>query len=311
MAEPTAQREDADERPWGGSWTEVKLNVLRSYLSPYLTALKNQRQYFRLEYIDAFAGAGYRRLPGSLSPDLFTPSSEEVAAFRDGSARIALSLDSGFDAYTFIEKSKRNVAQLEKLAASFRERDVRILQGEANQRLQELASLDWRKRRAVVFVDPFGMQLEWPTLEALAQTKAVDVWILVPIGIALNRLLARRLSDIPPGWARRLDRFFGTRDWRTGLYESTEVLKVRKGEIPMFPEERSRDQEREKVVNFDDIARYYLARLRKVFPHVAQHYKSLRNSTGQPIYMLCFAAANPNPKAGGLALRIANHLLKS
>lgn len=283
--------------------------MLRNYLSAYLTALKNQRRYLRLGYIDAFAGAGYRKPKGTQDPGLFALSAEDASAYRAGSARIALSLDPGFDAYVFIEKSKTKAVRLEKLSADFPQHEVRILRGEANERLQALASSDWRGRRAVVFVDPYGMQLEWSTLEALARTEAVDVWVLVPIAIATNRVLTRRLSDMPPEWARRLDRFFGTPDWRTDLYESVEVLKARKGMMPLFPEDEPGSQEREKVVSFDDIARYYIARLRTVFPHVASRYKPLRNSTGQPLYMLCFAAANPDPKAGGPALRIADHLL--
>ena len=43
---------------WGGEWTDEKLGVLRGFLEAYLAALKNKP--FRLGYVDAFAGAGYR-----------------------------------------------------------------------------------------------------------------------------------------------------------------------------------------------------------------------------------------------------------
>lgn len=51
----------------------------------------------------------------------------------------------------------------------------------------------WRsfRRRAVVFLDPFGMQVEWRTIERIGQTKAIDLWILFPLGVAVNRFLTK------------------------------------------------------------------------------------------------------------------------
>jgi len=43
---------------FGGDWTEDKLSRLKEYFLAYNTALKNQP--FSREYIDAFAGTGYR-----------------------------------------------------------------------------------------------------------------------------------------------------------------------------------------------------------------------------------------------------------
>jgi hypothetical protein len=34
---------------------------------------------------------------------------------------------------------------------------------------------NWQKERAVVYLDPYGMQVEWSTIEALAATKAIDL----------------------------------------------------------------------------------------------------------------------------------------
>lgn len=47
---------------WGGNWTEIKLDILKRYLEAYLTAMTDQRQRYRLGYIDGFAGTGYRRV---------------------------------------------------------------------------------------------------------------------------------------------------------------------------------------------------------------------------------------------------------
>ena len=52
---------------------------------------------------------------------------------------------------------------------------------DANAALKTLCGrYQWRSERAVLFLDPFGMHVEWSTLEAIAKTGAVDVWYLFP-----------------------------------------------------------------------------------------------------------------------------------
>jgi hypothetical protein len=66
----------------------------------------------------------------------------------------------------------------------------------------------------------------------------------------------------------------------------------------------------EKVANFDSIAEYFNRRLGTVFAGVADRPLKLYNSRNNPLYLLCFAIGNPNPKAKGLALKFANHILQ-
>ncbi|MEW6074198.1 MAG: hypothetical protein AB1726_16580 [Planctomycetota bacterium] len=54
-------------------------------------------------------------------------------------------------------------------------------------------------RRKVLFLDPYGMQVEWVTIEAVAQTKAIDLWVLFPLGVGVNRLLTKS-GEIPESW---------------------------------------------------------------------------------------------------------------
>ena len=32
-----------------------------------------------------------------------------------------------------------------------------------------------------MFLDPYGMEVEWKTLQAVAATRAIDVWFLFPL----------------------------------------------------------------------------------------------------------------------------------
>jgi three-Cys-motif partner protein len=74
--------------------------------------------------------------------------------------------------------------------------------------VQKLCDKDWTSRRAVLFLDPYGMQVEWRTIEAIAATKAIDLWLLFPLGIGVNRLLTKS-GDIPESWRNRLNLLLG------------------------------------------------------------------------------------------------------
>lgn len=69
----------------------------------------------------------------------------------------------------------------------------------------------------------------------------------------------------------------------------------------------SNEQERIKA-NMEVIGRYFNGRLKSIFAGVAQKPGILRNSTNNPLYLLCFATGNPN--GAPIAVRIAEHLLK-
>jgi three-Cys-motif partner protein len=59
--------------------------------------------------------------------------------------------------------------------------------------------------------------VEWTLIEALAKTKAIDLWLLFPLGMAVNRLLTKG-GKPPPAWEQALTRVFGTEDWRNNFY---------------------------------------------------------------------------------------------
>lgn len=290
---------------FGGDWTTAKLDVLAKYLSSYTTALKDKptkEHPFRKGYIDAFAGTGYRdarREDGGessqalLLPDLAEKEPQELL---DGSARLALKTEPGFDRYVFIERSPERCAQLEALKTEFPHlaKDIQIRQGDANTEIRDLCKKDWRSHRAVLFLDPYGMQVEWRTIEAIAETKAIDLWVLFPLGIGVNRLLTKS-GEIPESWRKRLNLLLGNETWYDEFY--------------LVERRRTLFGEADHVVKATTqiIGRYFNERLNSVFPAVAEEPRVLRNSANCPLYLLCFAVGNEN--GAPIALRIANHLL--
>jgi three-Cys-motif partner protein len=279
---------------FGGTWTDQKLDVLEGYLAAYTTAL--QKAKFTKGYIDAFAGSGYRDAKRDV-PDLMENEPQELL---EGSARRALRVQPSFDGYIFIERHAGRRAQLEQLKTEFpnQANSIQVRGGDANVQLQDICRVSWAKRRAVLFLDPYGMQVDWSTIEAVARTAAIDMWLLFPLGIGVNRLL-KRDADIPAAWRDRLTALLGTADWFDEFY-GTETT------TDLFGERHTRTV---KKASTETIGKYFVDRLKTVFPAVADRPRILSNSRGSPLYLLCFAAGNR--KGAPIALKIANHLLSA
>lgn len=289
---------------FGGDWTQAKLAVLQGYLAAYTTALKNQP--FKKAFIDAFAGTRYRtaRLGDDrdenaplLFPDL---ADEQPQRLLDGSSRLALRTEPPFDRYIFIEKHPTRCLDLERLKSEFPERAEQIVirHKEANEEVRSLCDSNWINHRAVLFLDPYGMQVEWETLEAVAETRAIDLWLLFPLGIGVNRLLTKS-GDIPVAWRKRLDILLGTTDWYDEFY------RVVESQDTLFELPR---EERIVKASMEAIGSFFVRRLETIFPGVTKKPGVLRNSSNNPLYLFCFAASNK--KGAPIALNIANDLLK-
>lgn len=289
---------------FGGPWTEDKLNRLRKYLRAYMTIFsRNERAAFlRPVYVDAFAGTGFRRQasrqPEDPDPLFDVITDGDADSFRKGSTYVALETDPPFAEYIFIEQNQEHAQVLQQLREDFPQlsQRVKIVSEDANSYLERWCiEGDWSRDRAVVFLDPYGMQVSWSTIAAMASTKAIDLWVLFPLGVAVNRLLLR--AHPPEGaWADRLTTQFGTDAWRDVFYRVSRQRSLFGGSPEMV-----------KDADFKRIAKFWIDRLGSVFEKVAPNPLPLRNSRNIPIYLLCFAAANP--KGSATAVRIAQDIL--
>jgi three-Cys-motif partner protein len=289
---------------FGGDWTSEKLDRVRKYLAAYtkIFARNPRAQHFATIYVDAFAGTGYR-IPSGRKPSPLTMLPElgehENEQFLKGSARIALEVEPPFDRYLFIEQDAERARELERLKQQFplRAARIEIAVAEANQYLKDWCARKsyWRDHRAVVFLDPYGMQVEWTLIQAIARTRAIDLWILFPLGMAVNRLLTRN-EPPPDDWAQTLTRFFGTDSWRQAFYRQQQRLTL-------FGEETAQLRQ----ADFGTISQFFINRLKSEFDAVAENPLPLFNSRGVPLYLLCFAASNP--QGAPTALKIAEYIL--
>ncbi len=293
MAKETKPKssERSDSHEFGGDWTEQKLNILDKYLAVYSTIFrKNEKaKYFKTIYVDAFAGTGIIERPNE--------ESEEAAKLLAGSCSRAIR--HSFDKYVFIEKSADHVSKLQELKKTPGVGNkIEIRHGDANSELLKVVNeTDWKKHRAVVFLDPYGMQVEWTTIEAIAATQAIDLWLLFPLGQAVMRMLVKD-EEPPPEWSECLDRVLGPCDWKKKFYSKFSQGELWGGETVTTL----------RHVDWRGVKAFFVDRLRSVFNKVHPKPAVLRNSNNAPLYLLCFAAANP--VGAKTALKIADHLLK-
>lgn len=131
---------------------------------------------------------------------------------------MALEVEPPFHRYLFIEKRAGNASRLRTLCNGHPDRadQCEVLRGDANEVLAGYCGQSWSGRRALVFLDPFGTEVRWPTLQALGDTHAVDLWYLFPLSGVLR--MAKTNGAVPDDWAARLDSVLGTPDWRSEFY---------------------------------------------------------------------------------------------
>lgn len=278
---------------WGGQHTETKLDAVEAYLNSFQDVLKNNS--LRSVYIDAFAGSG-ESVPKGHELPLF----DEGRLFIEGSARRSLRAKRSFDRYHFIDVSEAKLNELEQYVRS-RHPDLLTRTnfecGDANVVLPKvLRRLNARSERAVVFLDPFGMQIDWATMIALSKS-LVDLWYLVPI-VAINRMITRD-GEMVPGWGEKLDRFLGDTTWRNRWYSHS-------AQSDLFGQMDARPQ---KTATLDLIEADFHARLGGLFVMSSNRLRLTKSN--RVLFTLMFGCSNRQGRAATIATRIANHLLKA
>lgn len=299
---------------WGGDWTIEKLDALEKYVRAYLAIMKKYAPKYgwQLFYFDAFAGSGTTGKE-TQQPSISASSSifldeladtdwagmEKEETYKGAAERVVgLDIDGfGFDYYYFVDKDKKSLTKLETMLKGrfpLRSRKMVFKTGDANKKVLELVEYakTYPKCSALVLLDPFGMQLDWSTIEALQTIKHLDLWILVPSGVIINRLLKRDGEIMYP---ENLTRFFGMSENELKAY-----FYERQVEQTLFGEDVRIKKARNAI---ERIAQLYVDRLKTLFECVTEKPLVLRNSTNCPIFHFVFASHN---KTG---LKIASQIV--
>lgn len=253
-------------RGWG-PWSRIKLEALADYLSAFTQASKTAG---RTLYLDLFAGA----------PDNFERGTGDVIL---GSGHRALSTSPAFDRVVLCEHQPRTAESLRQtLEAAYPNRDLVVLPGDCNVEIPkhlENYNYGWRRGAAVfAMIDQYSAEITWDTLRYLANWRRntrgfkVELWLyfghaLLPRGLRFTG------SEPDPVYAQRVDRMFGTPQWR-------ELWFARRDEA------LNAEQFRAELVN---LMRW---RLEKELGYVTTIPLEFTNTTGHPIYTVIFATSN-------------------
>jgi len=154
--------------------------------------------------------------------------------------------------------------------------------------------------RAVVFLDPYGMEVSWDTVKSIAETQAIDLWYFFPL-MGLYRQAAREILAIDDIKRARLNNILGTSDWEEAWYNKDQVAP------DLFQEPSSAIR----TADVDKIERYVKGRLKTIFKGSVLDPLRIRNERGAPLASLFFAVSNPNARAVKVATDIAGHILAS
>ena len=135
-------------------------------------------------------------------------------------------------------------------------------------------------RKALCILDPYGLTLDWRTVEMAGKLRTVEVFVNFPI-MDINRNCKReRLEQISPEHQRRMDAFWGDRSWHDVMFSPSRQMGLEGFDM----------LEKDKQSN-ERLAEAYRTRLGSVaqFAYVPSPMP-MRNSKGAILYYLFFAS---------------------
>lgn len=246
-----------------GPWSEVKLDIVKSYAQEYSTILSKQERLSHV-YVDAFASTGQH----------VQRSTGEMVA---GSPLNALWVDPPFKEYHFVELSDRKIAALRELADE--RKNVHIYHGDCNSILLReifptIAYSDYR--RGLCLLDPYGLQLHWTVVEAAAKSKSIEIFLNFPIMDIHRNVLTHDPSKAKPQKLAAMDQFWGDGSWKN---------------IPPVQKDFFADR-----VTQRELVQAYRTRLKDAGFEYVPDPLLMKNSSGGPLYYLFFATHKPVAK---------------
>jgi three-Cys-motif partner protein len=203
-----------------------------------------------------------------------------------------------FDIYYFVEKNSKNAFELRKtIDENFPSKKAisHVVNEDCNIKIKSLAEflrINYQYR-ALMFIDPYGMSVDWSSIEALNKL-GIDLWILVPTGIGVSRLL-KNDGNIDERWIVKLEKFLGIsqKEIIDTFYKKHIQPHLFDSGVTLFKEQ-------------DAVARIhclYSQKLRTVFKKVSDAFV-LKNSNNSIMYHFMMATNND------AAFKIANDVVK-
>ncbi len=276
---------------FGGDWTENKIDIIVEYAKAYLKIMHKYADFYnwKLLYFDGFAGSGY-----------IIKGNDENQKIIIGAAKRILEIEEPrpFDIFYFVEKDDLKATHLEENTKRvYNNKFVHIVKEDCNDKIKSMSQFlttpKGKKYKVLAYIDPCGMQLNWDSLQTL-QKLSVDVWILVPTGMGVNRLL-KKDSNISDAWVSRLEVFLGM-----DKQEILDYFYKKTTNNTLFGEETIVSKNNKAI---EKSAILYKERLSSLFSFVTQPY-ILKNKTNSAMFHFFMASNNKT------AAKIANEIIE-
>ncbi|PUV25148.1 three-Cys-motif partner protein TcmP [Sphingobacterium athyrii] len=272
---------------FGGNWTYQKIKIIEDYAKAYLQIMKN-RPYWKLMYFDGFAGSGDINIDGALDSKVIEGAAKKIVAIKEPKI---------FDICYFVELDKQKAKNLQQSLHQIRKAGVFVVEDDCNRKLKNMShflkSEKGKNHKVLAFIDPCGMEVDWASIECL-KGLSIDMWILIPTGIGVNRMLTKN-HKISEAWWAKLEAFFGI---------SREILDH---DFYTFYEVPTLFGDNQKIFKKNNgikmIEHIYLQRLNEVFDFVSKPY-ILKNKNNSIMFHFVLASNNQ------VAINIANDLVK-
>lgn len=269
-----------------GKWSEDKLDLLSKYLKAYSVIMNEQKKSWLTAYyyIDAFAGSVRPR------------AKEDEERYIDGSPLRALQTEPRFDAYWFVDLNPQRVERVNKLREDFPEQVIQTYQGNCNDVLcnEIIPQIPYSsKKRAFVFLDPYGLQVDWETVRELANTKTCDIFVNFSV-MGVTRLLPREQAP-DPLFVDQISKVMGNTQWINQIYQESPVTQ-----LDLFGNSSEPLVSRD-TIQAEWLASLYTEQLKLLFKYVSRPVL-MKNSTNSVLYALCLASHNEK------AIKITNEI---
>lgn len=244
-------------------WSKQKLYYLENYLARFINSMRG-KQWRSINYIDLFSGAGKGLL-----------ENKEIII---GSPLIALSQARSFDNYFFSDNDAVKIDALKARCSvhpdypkiTFAVNDANIQVKRIAQQIRSVNAVSspgkWSDSLNLAFLDPYGLELHWETVNTLAFLRTDMIIYYSQMGITREAPL--EIDQPPP---TKIDEFFGDTKWRA-MYQKY--------------------QQKDELTLHRQLLDYYKSKLGKFGYKVSDPLPEplMKNSKDAPLYRLLFVS---------------------
>lgn len=240
-------------------WSLEKYKLVGSYCDIFTNGMKYK--WNQLVYVDLFAGAGYAKIKESNKTYL-------------NSALLAMSIPTPFSKYILCEQDEERFDALSaRVKRDFSHLNCELIKGDSNKNVESVIKAlppfgKGNTRLPFCFVDPYSLNLNFATINALGKT-LMDFLILQALHMDANRNFDTYLNEENT----KIAEYLGMHNWRE-LFEKDGMIY------------------RKDFVKF--LAEQYQEQMGKLGYQKAKHMHQIRsNEKNLPLYYLSFYSKHP------------------